>query len=236
MNRFYGIVFMCACLLLSCVSQKKYNEQVALVAQHETRIYHLKQDSIAKQRRIDSLVKDSAELQAKIEELKKTRNGSSAPQMVYYKSTISEEKEYQLKTVYIYNIAVNTEWEGKYKSGDFVVGVLGKSKIADELKKGLANKKKSSQSFVIKEFASIAEIGECHMLFISNGFYFQLTAIKSKTSKYPALLVSEEDFSGTLSHFNLAVDGEEIKMFVNREAIKKAPFKVSKTLLNMAAN
>ena len=103
------------------------------------------------------------------------------------------------------------------------------------MKAGLVNKKKSGQSFIVEEYNSVSEIKNCHLLFITKGFYGQLYAIKNKISKYPTLFVSEEDYNSTLTHFNLAVDGDEIKMFANKEAIKKASFKVSKNLLNMAA-
>ena len=174
-------------------------------------------------------MKDSAAMAAKILELKK-------PSVVYYKQTLSEEKEHELKKIFIYNIASNSEWDYQYKKGDFIIGVLGKSKIVNEMKTGLANKKKSSQNFAIEEYNSVAEIKDCHLLFITKGFYSSFTAIKNKVAKYPTLLVSEENYSNTLAHFNLAVDGDEVKLFANKDAIKKAPFKVSKNLLNMAAN
>src|SRR5688572_21364206 len=168
MRIFPVISFLFFIGLLSCVSQKKYNEKVAELAQSENRVYHLKQDSVSQQKRIDSLaqrvdslIKDSMEMAAKLQDVKKNNSGNSS--VVYYKQTITEEKEYQLKTVFMYNISVNTEWEDAYKTGDFVIGVLGKSKITAELKKGLSNKKKSGQTYNVVEFTSLAAIKNCHI-------------------------------------------------------------------------
>ena len=228
MRSFFASIFISA-IISSCVSKKKYDEKTAQLNLAESRIHYLKKDSTAKQNRIDSLVKDSAVLAAKITELKK-------PSIVYYKQTISEEKEYEMKMIFVYNIATNTEWENEYKKSDFVIGVLGKSKITDEMKTGLTNKKKAAQNFSIEEYNSVAAIKNCHLLFVTNAFYSSLGSIKNKISKYPTLIVTEQDFSGAFAHFNLAVDGDVVKLFANKDAIKKASFKVSKNLLNIVAN
>ena len=233
MQKFLSALFLIS--IFSCVSKKKYNEKITELTVAENRIHFLKEDSIANQKHIQCLLKDSAEMHAKYAELKKQKE-TSTPSVIYFKQTISEEKEYDLKMVFIYNISAGTEWEYEYKKGDFVIGVLGKSKISEKMKVGLANKKKSGQAFAVVEYNSVSEIKNCHLLFITKTFYGQLSAIKNKIAKYPTLFVSEEDYSNTLAHFNLAVDGDELKMFANKETIKKASFKVSKNLLNMSAN
>lgn len=239
MKQLLQITLFFAVLLTSCISQKKYDEKVGELTLAENRIHHLKQDSIAKQNRINSLIKDSAEMAEKYSKLKKQKDSVSSvsvPNITYYKQTIGEDKEYELKAIYVYNIATGSEWDNKYKMGDFVIGILGKSKMADQLKTTLATKKKSGQNFKIEEYGSVSAIKGCHLLFISKGFYASFGSIKNKIAEFPALFVSEEDYTGTLTHFNLVTDGEKIKMFVNKDAIKKAPFKVTKNLLNMAAN
>ena len=41
----------------------------------------------------------------------------------------------KLKSVFIYNFAKSTNWPASYKTGDFVIGVLGKTNVSAELKK-----------------------------------------------------------------------------------------------------
>src|SRR5437762_227554 len=110
----------------ACVSNKKYERQMALAGDYQDRYNAIRQDSFLLARRIDSLEKDSADTHKKIEELSKTKGNSWQASTKYKQQTITDEKEYKLKVIYLYNIANGTEWESKYKKGAFIIGVLGK--------------------------------------------------------------------------------------------------------------
>ena len=51
-----------------------------------------------------------------------------------------------LKALYIYNFATLTDWPSDYKSGDFVIGVLGESSVFDELQKKYRGKIRSNNT------------------------------------------------------------------------------------------
>jgi hypothetical protein len=219
------------------VSKKKYDRQVELAASYQDKYHAWKRDSTMLVQRIDSLLKDSTEMQKQIAELEKVNKSSSSvsPPIKYYRQrTISEEKEYKLKVIYLYNIASGIDWETKYKKDNFVIGVLGKSPITAMLNKELANKKKGSQYFSIIEFPSLKDITNCNVLFIAKGNYQSLNAIRNKVKSYPTLLISEEDYAAQGAHFNLAVDGDALIMSANRELLKKINVTVSKALLSSA--
>lgn len=68
---------------------------------------------------------------------------------------------------YIYNIVKYVEWPESYKTGDFVIGILGSSNVSKELKKMATTKKVFSQKITVLDFNSTEEITKCHVLFIT---------------------------------------------------------------------
>ena len=237
-NNFFLFFVLILISCSSCVSKKKYERDMDLANSYKNladiykgKYIASKQDSFSMAVRIDSLLRDSIEMSDKLRSANMNSTNTPAPQK-YRPQTISDERELKLKVIYLYNIANGTEWDSKYKKGNFVIGVLGKSPITTQLQKEFANKKKGAQSFTIVEFESVKAITDCELLFISQGNYKSINAVKAQVKKFSTLLVSEEDFPASAAHFNLAVDGDAIKMNVNRDLINKASFNVSKSFLN----
>jgi hypothetical protein len=197
----------------------------------------LKHDSLLMAQHIDSLLKDSADTHKKLEELSKksttTGNSSGDVSVKYYRpSSMTKERELKLKVIYLYNIADGIEWGSSAGKGKFVIGVLGKSPLTASLTKELANKKRGLQDFSIVEFENIESITACQVLLVSHSFYKFMSQVKTKVKGFTPLLVSEENYQAKGAHFNLAVDGDALKMSANKELLKKNGFNVSKSLLS----
>jgi hypothetical protein len=227
----FSFFFIC-----SCVSNKKYEKQIELAGTYQDKYNALRHDSLLLAQRIDTLQRDSADTHKKLDELKKVKDPVPAPPVVikYKPQTMAKDREMKLKVIYLYNIATGIQWQPKYAKGNFIIGVLGHSPLTAELTKEFANKKKGTQNFFIVEFDNIKDIYDCQLLFIAKGNYQNLAAARKKLKNYPTLLVSEEDYKAQGSHFNLAIDGDELRMSANRELLKKMSFSVSKTLLGSA--
>jgi hypothetical protein len=227
-------IFLAAIMLAAgCVSRKKYEGQVELTSRYQDMYNSLKHDSLLMAQRIDSLVQDSADTHKRLDELSKKSGGGGEVTVKYYKpATMTKEREHKLKTIYIYNIANGIEWDAKYSKEKFRIGVIGKTGLTAVLIKELSNKKKGLQDFTIVEYEKVSEIGNCHMLVVSKSFYKSLPQIKARVKDFPTLLISEEDYKAQGAHFNLAPDGDELRMNANKELLKKNGFTVSKSLLS----
>lgn len=229
-------LFFLSVFFSQCVSKKAYTSKVS---GYEKRISVLKADSTVTHDQLTRMKQDSISTQSKLAELtayKEKSEGKNASALHTKKpKTISEEKEYDDMATFIYNITKYVEWPAEAKRETFKIGILGKSKIENVIRTKVANKKSGGQKFEVQVFSSVKDIKDCHILVISKGNPSSIAAIKSKLGKFPTLLITEEDdYIRPGSHVNLRVDGDDVKMAVNKDTVKSAKFKVSKTLLSLS--
>lgn len=107
--------------------------------------------------------------------------------------TAQQQADNKNKAVFIYNFTKHISWPASYKSGNFVVGVVGKgAPITIELKKMLANRTVGRQPIIVQEFATVNNITKCHILFIPNTASAQLPNALQKLGKATSTLVITE--------------------------------------------
>lgn len=136
-------------------------------------------------------------------------------------SVMAQVQTPALKAMFIYNFAAQTEWPESYRSGDFIIGILGSSPASSELEKLAQVKKIGSQKIVIKLFSSAAMMDKCHLLFIADGQSAKAGEVASNIGTSSTLIVSEGD--------GLCKKGSMINFFVKAD---KLGFEMSKS--NMA--
>ena len=96
-----------------------------------------------------------------------------------------------MESVFMYNFTKLASWPAAYRSGNFVIGVLGSSPIVNELKNMARTKKAGSQTIEIKTFSSVGAITKCHIIFVPKSQSSSIPAVASKVSSYSTLIVSE---------------------------------------------
>src|SRR5436190_11457693 len=78
--------------------------------------------------------------------------------------------EYQVKAVLLFNFAKLVDWPSSAfpdAASPIVIGVLGDNPFHDDLTRTVQGKTINNRPVVIKEFSSVAEARNCHILFIS---------------------------------------------------------------------
>jgi hypothetical protein len=228
-----------AAFFSSCVAKAKYVQSKARSEALEKHVAQLKQDSIDAHIQLAELRKDSAGMQGKINELisirEKAETARAGTSLKPSKPrTITENKEYEEKTTYIYNISKYIDWNPEFKTGNFIIGVLGKSKIEEPLRLKIYGKKNGTQPYEVVNYASPKDIVTCHILFIPKGNSSQIAAVKTHLGRFPVVIITEEESFRPVSHINMAVDGDDVKIWVNKDALKVLNVKTSKLLLNMS--
>ena len=147
--------------------------------------------------------------------------------------TKSEAQIEKLKSAFIYNFAKGTEWPASYKSGDFVIGILGKTPVSGELKKIAGARKIGAQKMTIKEFASAGSISKCHVLFVSEGSSGELASAVGKVGS--TLIITEKSgLTKSGSAINFVLQGSKLRFEMNKANATSKKLKISGALEKMA--
>jgi hypothetical protein len=139
------------------------------------------------------------------------------------------------QAMFIYNFSRLIEWPVNSRSGSFIIGILGSSTVADELKGYTAGKKVGTQDIQIILYKTVQEISTCHILFVPFGKTKQLSEIQSTLQDRNTLLISEKN--GALnegSAINFIILTDKIKFEIRTENITKYGLKYSSKLQEMA--
>ena len=140
----------------------------------------------------------------------------------------------KMQSVLVYNfVAKFVEWPASYKSGDFVIGVLGNSSIIEEFNTIAAAKTVGSQKMVVRKFNSAGEITTCHVLFVTDSKMGELEASLGKVGN--TLVITDSDGGakkGAAINF-VIVDNKQKFELKTSNATKKG-LKVSPELENIA--
>lgn len=146
--------------------------------------------------------------------------------------------EYQLKAVFLFNFTQFVEWPASAFSGPdgpFVIGVLGNDPFGGYLDETVHDEKINGHPFEIRRFRSVAEIAQCHVLFISGSETSRLRAILPQLARRNVLTVSDIDgfpaMGGIIQFYS---EANRIRLRVNVGAAKAAGLTISSKLLRSA--
>ena len=130
----------------------------------------------------------------------------------------AQAQKEKFHSIFIYNFSKYVKWPDAQSSGTFVIGVLGTSAIQKELQAMANTKKVNGMSIEIKQFTSVANIGDCHILYISSSENKEFDKVLSKTNNKSVLIVTDHPGmakKGSAINF-VEVDGK-IKFELNQQ-------------------
>ena len=155
--------------------------------------------------------------------------------MVFSFSGASAQKE-KFQSIFIYNFTKYIKWPDSYNSGNFVITVLGNSSIFESLKQMAAQKAQTNgKAIQVKKANDMSEIGDAHVLFISENQLSQMDQIISSTSGKPMLIVTEKPgMGGQGATINFVEKDSKIKFELNQENAESRGLKVSSSLAGLA--
>jgi hypothetical protein len=140
-----------------------------------------------------------------------------------------------LKAMYIYNFCSQTEYPAEYRSGDFVVGVLGSSPVYDELQKIAQSKKVGTQTMVVKSFSSASSVSKCHLLFISEDQSGSLSKVMISIGSANTLIVGEkEGLCKEGASMNFVLRDQKLKFELSSPNMEKRGLKPTSYLEKLA--
>ena len=116
-----------------------------------------------------------------------------------------------------------------------IIGVLGENVFGDNLEKTINHKVINERPLQFKEFHSVAEATNCHILFISTSEKAKFSKIIQGLQGTSVLTVSETgEFIDAGGMINFVLEANKIRFEINDEAARKAGLKISAKLLTLA--
>jgi hypothetical protein len=139
------------------------------------------------------------------------------------------------QAMFIYNFSRLIEWPAEYKTGPFVVGVLGKGDIIEQLKTYTGGKSVGSQPITVKTFATPASISACHILFVPFSSTKEMSSITAQIQGKSTLIISEKNGAvNDGSAINFVIVGDKLKFELAPENATRYNIKISSKLNEMA--
>ena len=108
-------------------------------------------------------------------------------------TAFSQNSNHALYGYFFYTIAKNVEWPSSYKTGDFVIGILGDSPVIDHLKMMASKKDVAGRSIKIAVFQSVSQISKCNMLFVPLEKSEEIETVVEKLSGTATMVLSEKE-------------------------------------------
>jgi hypothetical protein len=146
--------------------------------------------------------------------------------------------EYAVKAVFLERFARFVEWPAGALGAEaepFVIAVLGEDPFEGLLEQAYAQRRIRDRAVVVRHPRSVAELGRCHLLFVSSRSPRLLADALAYARNRPTLLVSEAPGAIEVGvHLNFYRDGENVRFEANAEALRSAGFAASYLLLQSA--
>lgn len=139
------------------------------------------------------------------------------------------------QTLFIYNFSRLIEWPTNYRTGNFVIGILGTSDVATELETYTKGKKVGTQNIEVIRYKAVTEIQSCHILFVPFARTKQITEVIAAMNGKSTLIITEK--SGALdegSAINFVILEDKMKFELKPENASKFGIKFSSKLQEMS--
>ena len=150
--------------------------------------------------------------------------------VAYMQTTIPKAQ-----TLFIYNFSRLIEWPANYRSGPFIIGVLGASEVTVELESYTKGKKVGAQDINVIRYKTPQEITTCHILFVPFAKTKQVPEILGILNGKSTLIITEK--AGALdegSAINFVILQDKMKFELKPENAVKFGIKFSSKLQEMS--
>jgi len=139
------------------------------------------------------------------------------------------------QTLFIYNFSRLIEWPANYRTGPFVIGILGTSEVANELEVYTKGKKVGTQDIAIMHYKTPQEISNCHILFVPFSRTKQIPELIGVLGGKSTLIITEK--TGALDEgaaINFVILGDKMRFELKPENATKFGIKFSSKLQEMS--
>jgi hypothetical protein len=146
-----------------------------------------------------------------------------------------DEKEANLKAVFIYNFTRYVEWDSSaIRGNEFVIAVIGSSAVTTPLIEVARTNRVNGKRISIRRVDRPEDLPSCHILFIPKNIPYSLASILERTNKGTLTVSEETGFAKQGTAFNFVIVRDKLKFEANLKALLLAGLKVNSQLLKLA--
>jgi len=143
-------------------------------------------------------------------------------------------QDVKIQSGIIYYFTNFVEWPSSKSSGDFIIGVIGKSDIKPYLDKLASIKKVGTRKIVIKSLSAAADAKSCHIIYLPKSMKSEFESAKGVAKAGNCLLVTEAPGMGKKgSGINFIVKNGKPSFEINESVISACGLKVSAKLKSL---
>jgi hypothetical protein len=153
-----------------------------------------------------------------------------------FTQSLGQISNYKAYSIYVYSFSKYINWPEHGSADEFVITVVGKSKVREELETMAQTKNVSGKKIVVKNVNGAEEINSSQIVYVSDDKSSQLNEVLAKVGSAPTLVIAERDGlskRGASISF-IAMEDNTLRFEVNEEALSNHHLKVSKSLLSLA--
>lgn len=155
--------------------------------------------------------------------------------IIIISASISFAQKEQIESGYIYQFTKYVNWPDSYRSGNFIIGVLGGGAIVNHLNGLASSKKVLNQNIKIKTFPSAGSITKCNILFIPAAYSGQFMAAKGAIGSGSTLIITENPgMAQQGAAINFVQKGGKVLFEINQGAFSSHGLGISTQLVNLA--
>jgi len=147
-------------------------------------------------------------------------------------------KEYQLKSVFLFNFAQFVDWPADAfadAQSPLVIGVLGDDPFGSFLDETVRGERVNGRALIVRRYKKLEDVNDCHILFISSSVGDRLPATLAKLKGRHVLTVGDTpNFAVDGGMIRFVNDKNRIRLSINLDAAKEAGVTISSKLLRPA--
>ncbi len=142
--------------------------------------------------------------------------------------------EYTVKTGYLYNFAMLTEWPSEAAGGNLELCIAGNDGLGSALQ-ALHGKTVNNRQIKVHTLADLAEANQCHVLYIAEVERSEFAQLKRAIATRPVLTITDnEQFAKSGVAIFLRTEGARLVFEIDANAAKSANLNISARLLRLA--
>lgn len=155
--------------------------------------------------------------------------------MFFARGVKAQDVDYKAYSLFVYNFMKYTEWPEAESKGDFIIAVLGDSKILPELQTMASTKKLKGRTIVVKKAATPDECKEADLVYIASGKSSMAKTFKEQFKDKSMLIVGEREGlakKGACISF-VTLEDDQLKFDISKKELAARKLTISDQLVKL---
>jgi hypothetical protein len=145
----------------------------------------------------------------------------------------SQDVDYKAYSVFLYNFMKYIEWPSN--DGDFIIGVVGESRVKKELEELAKNKKIKGRKIVLISVVIPTDALLCNLVYLPTASSSSLKAIAEKIKNKSILIVAErEGLAKKGADISFLIDEDDaLRFYFNKSVLDSHNLKIANILVGL---